>query len=245
VSRRFGLPLAASLVGHGALLLILVFLVAHLSPKPLPLRFPKGGIEVLLTPPPAPAPPAAPPLPQPEPSPVVKTEPPPPPVVKTEPPSVKPVPPAPPAPHHAAPRTRISPPPRQPPRAREPVPEHALNPPPPVAMPAPPVPAPSPVPAAPVVSAGYRAALSAWLERHKQYPERARARGEEGQAVLRFRVDRSGRVLGFSIVRSTGYPDLDAAVDRMMRGAVLPPFPADMTAAEIDVSVPVRFALAR
>jgi hypothetical protein len=31
----------------------------------------------------------------------------------------------------------------------------------------------------------------------------------------------------------------------MMRGAVLPPFPADMTAPDIEVSVPVRFALAR
>jgi protein TonB len=101
------------------------------------------------------------------------------------------------------------------------------------------------VAASPVVSSGYRAALSAWLERHKQYPESARARGEEGQAVLRFRVDRSGRVLGYSILRSSGYADLDAAIDRMMRGAVLPPFPTDMIAAEIDVSVPVRFALAR
>jgi hypothetical protein len=31
----------------------------------------------------------------------------------------------------------------------------------------------------------------------------------------------------------------------MMRGARLPPFPADMTAADIEVSVTLRFALAR
>jgi outer membrane biosynthesis protein TonB len=40
-----------------------------------------------------------------------------------------------------------------------------------------------------------RAALSAWPESPKRYPDRARQRGEEGRAVLRFRVDRSGRVL--------------------------------------------------
>ncbi|HKS89786.1 MAG TPA: energy transducer TonB, partial [Stellaceae bacterium] len=78
-----------------------------------------------------------------------------------------------------------------------------------------------------------------------RYPESARARGEQGEAVLRFRVDRAGRVLSFSLARSTGYPDLDAAVEAMLRGAVLPPFPSDMAAAEVEVSVPVRFSLSR
>jgi outer membrane biosynthesis protein TonB len=44
--------------------------------------------------------------------------------------------------------------------------------------------APPPTPTGPIVSAGYRAALSAWLESHKRYPDSARARGEEGRAVL-------------------------------------------------------------
>ena len=106
----------------------------------------------------------------------------------------------------------------------------------------PPVPAPHP---APLVSPGYRAALSAWLESHKRYPDSARSRGEEGRAVLRFRVDRSGRVLNYAVVSSTGYADLDASIDAMMRGAILPPFPADMTASDVEVSVTVRFALTR
>lgn len=108
-----------------------------------------------------------------------------------------------------------------------------------------PRPAAPPTAAAPVVSAGYRAALSAWFESHKRYPDSARASHEEGRAVLRFRVDRSGRVLHYALVQSTGYPDLDAAVDQMMRGANLPPFPPDMAANDIEVSLPVRFALAR
>ena len=64
------------------------------------------------------------------------------------------------------------------------------------------------------VSPGYRALLSAWLESHKRYPDSAREQGEEGRAVLRFAVDRSGRVADFAIVTSSGYPDLDAAARR-------------------------------
>jgi protein TonB len=109
-----------------------------------------------------------------------------------------------------------------------------------------PMPTPQPAPQpGPLVSAGYRAALSGWLESHKRYPDSARARGEEGRATLRFRVDRSGRVLNYALLQGTGYPDLDAAIDSMMRGASLPPFPADMAATDVEVSVTVRFALAR
>ncbi len=75
------------------------------------------------------------------------------------------------------------------------------------------------------ISPSYRALLSEWLESHKRYPESAREQGEQGRAVLRFVVERSGRVADFAIVTSSGYPDLDAALERMMRGAILPPFP--------------------
>ena len=106
--------------------------------------------------------------------------------------------------------------------------------------------APPPVAArSPTISAGYRGALSAWLESHKQYPQSARERGEQGRVVLRFRVARSGRVLDHAVAGTSGYPDLDASVDAMMRGAAMPPFPADMTAPEIEVTVTVRFALTR
>jgi protein TonB len=104
---------------------------------------------------------------------------------------------------------------------------------------------PAPPPPAPVISSDYRTLLSSWLETHKRYPEEARQRGEEGRAVLRFRVARSGRVIDYSVVSSTGFADLDAAVESMMRGAVLPPFPPSMAEPEIEVSVTIRFGLAR
>jgi TonB family protein len=92
-------------------------------------------------------------------------------------------------------------------------------------------------------TADYRSMLSVWLEAHKRYPESARVRGEEGRVVLRFRVNRSGRVLDYAVISGTGYPDLDAAAEGMMRGAVLPAFPPSMTAPEAEISVTVRFGL--
>ena len=97
----------------------------------------------------------------------------------------------------------------------------------------------------PDLTPNYSAMISAWLEAHKRYPDSARERGEEGGVKLRFRVDRFGRVLDYRLLESTGYADLDAGIDQMMRGAQLPPFPAGMTQSQIEVSVKLRFKLER
>ena len=97
----------------------------------------------------------------------------------------------------------------------------------------------------PDLTVNYRAMISAWLEAHKHYPDSARQRGEEGSVGLSFRVDRFGRVLDYTLLKSTGYADLDAGIDQMMRGAQLPPFPAGMTQSQIEVSVKLRFELTR
>lgn len=68
-------------------------------------------------------------------------------------------------------------------------------------------------------------------------------RGEQGQAVLRFKVDRWGRVLDYAVVSGTGYADLDAAAESMLRGATLPAFPTTMTMPQIEVTVTIRFDL--
>ena len=227
----FRLPLVASILGHGGVLALLMLFAAQLPPVPLP-QPRKAGIEVMLSPP-QPVAETQPPPPEPPPPPAVipKPEPPPPPPKPVaHKPVVKPPPPPRPAPQ---PVREL---PAQPPQLPLPIPQRA-----PVQTAMVPVP-PAPHPA-PVVSAGYRAALSAWLESHKRYPDSARSRGEEGRAVLRFRVDRAGRVLNYAVVSSTGYADLDASIDAMMRGASMPPFPADMAASDVEVSVTVRFAL--
>ncbi len=242
----FTRPLALSLVAHACALVLLALLVGRLPPA-LPTPRPKA-IEIVLAPPEPVA--VTPPQPEPPPA-IVKPEPPspPPPIVKTEPPPPPPVvkqekPPPPPRAKSKPAVVRRPPPVRQPAPYRPPV-QMPLPPPPPTQTAAVPRPPPRPPPAAPVVSAAYRAALGSWLESHKHYPESARERGESGQAVLRFHVERSGQVLNYAVVRSTGYADLDAAIERMMQGARLPPFPADMSATDIEVSVTIRFALAR
>jgi len=87
--------------------------------------------------------------------------------------------------------------------------------------------------------------LSAWLESHKRYPDTARQRGEEGNAVLRFEVDRNGHVIAYTVAKSSGYPDLDESVEAMIHGATLPPFPAEMPQPRMEVSVTIRFSLRR
>jgi protein TonB len=115
------------------------------------------------------------------------------------------------------------------------------------ATPAPAAPAPVSRPAAPpqaaIVTPGYRALLRDWLEAHKYYPDIARERGEEGLVLLRFRIDRSGRVLDCAVAGSSGHADLDDAAAEMMRGAVLPPFPPSMPEQSIEITVPIRFGL--
>jgi periplasmic protein TonB len=256
--RPLSAPFAASIAGHAGLLAGMLLFAAQLPPLPLPQ--PRAvEIEVAVLPPP-PIPeafPATPPPPEPEPPPIAKAEPPP--IPEPEPPAVTAEPPPPPPPPKRVVHKPPPPPHRPPPRIiREEALEPMYRPPIAPAMPQPlppqappmqtaamPVPRPAPAPAGPVVSPGYRTALSAWLESHKRYPDSARSRGEEGRAVLHFRVDRSGRLLNFAVAQSTGYPDLDAAINDMMRGASLPPFPADMTASDVEVTVTIRFGLTR
>jgi len=253
-------PLGLSVAGHAVCLAVLIVLLpAKVPPAPEPLAV--GGIEVAFEPslpkpeeppvqmetppPPVETPPPEPePLPPPPDEPVTATEPPPP--IETPVPVIEP--PPPPVPYRPA----VKPPPKPAQRRIEkPQPNLAAAPaqPAPAAIAAPqtayaPTPAPASVPSA-EVSPGYRALLSAWLESHKRYPDSARQRGEEGRAVLRFVIDRGGRVLDFAVAQSTGHADLDASLEEMIRGAVLPPFPAGMTQPRIDVSVTIRFSLAR
>jgi protein TonB len=239
------LPFALSVLGHAILLLLLVLFARGAPPLPLPQQ--PTGVTVAIVP--SVPQPAAPPVPTPPPQPKPRPpEPKPPP----KPPKPQPPPPPPPVPPPEAPAIEAPPlPPQKPPVppvrrvVRRPEPRRVFAPP-PIAAPQPAAPAPARAPA-PVraISPGYRALLGAWLERHKRYPESARERGEEGRVMLQFTVDRDGRVANAAVVSSSGASDLDAAVLRMMQGAVLPPFPPDMPQMRIEVRVPIDFSLAR
>jgi len=256
------LPLALSLAAHAIVLAVLLLLPT--PPPPLTPPLANSGIEVAFAPalpkPEAPQPVKAEPPPQPPP-PQPPPPPPPPTAALPPPPAIEPPPPAPEASVAVPEPTPLPPPPKPPvpPRRRPPV-QRVERPLPRPAFAAPPIPAapaaatqqaalapariPAPVRSA-AVSPDYEALLGAWLNSHKRYPESAREHGEQGRAVLRFAVERSGRITEFAVIGSSGYPDLDAAVAEMMRGAALPPFPADMPQSSVSVSVTIRFSLER
>jgi periplasmic protein TonB len=242
------LPVVLSIAGHAIALALLLVFAGAIRPPPEPLE--KRGIEVMFSPSlaqpravlPAEAPiqPAAPPqeltppLPAPEAPPAPVAE------VPTAPPDQTVTAEAPPLP----PRKPVV---RQKPQyvARRPEPARPSPTPPAAFAAARYAAAPAAAAALPGADAtvSYRAMISAWFESHKRYPDSARERGEEGSVALRFRVDRYGRVIDYALLTSTGYADLDQGVQQMMSGAQLPPFPAGMTAPQIEVSVRIGFSL--
>lgn len=88
--------------------------------------------------------------------------------------------------------------------------------------------------------------LLAHLERHKRYPRAAQQRQQQDVIYLRFRVDRSGAVLDWTIARSRGYALLDAEVNALIqRASPLPPPPDDVGGNPIEMVMPVEFFLDR
>ena len=98
-------------------------------------------------------------------------------------------------------------------------------------------------PGQPAISREWQSALGAWLRANKSYPEEAQRRGDVGRAVVRFTVRRDGQVIDFHLVATTGSSVLDAAVDRLLRGAKLPPFPSGMDGEQVTVTLQIRYAL--
>lgn len=78
----------------------------------------------------------------------------------------------------------------------------------------------------------------------KQYPPRARSRGETGAASVRFTVSASGAVSGVSLARSSGHSVLDEeAVNAVHRAAPFPPIPAELKASSKTMSVTLKFEI--
>lgn len=91
----------------------------------------------------------------------------------------------------------------------------------------------------------YSQVLALWLYKFREYPEAALAAGEEGQAVIRLRIDRSGRVLYYSLDRSTGSPLLDEAVREMViKATPVPEVPKHYPGgSQLEFQMPIAFSL--
>lgn len=90
----------------------------------------------------------------------------------------------------------------------------------------------------------YRTEVSAWLERHKEYPMSARRNAEQGMAMVSFTFDRDGNILEYKIMRPTGHDSLDQAVEEMLeRADPLPKMPEDLAQNRMTWTLPVYFRL--
>jgi protein TonB len=97
---------------------------------------------------------------------------------------------------------------------------------------------------APRIDTSWQTLLVKQLQRFMNYPPSARARGEQGVGLLAFTVDRSGHVLARHVVRTSGFPDLDAEMMALIeRAQPLPAFPAGMAQDQLELTVPIRFSL--
>jgi periplasmic protein TonB len=133
-------------------------------------------------------------------------------------------------------------------------PQPSPMPPEPTQMPPEPRPQPTPEPVvaeivplpqpAPEVLMGYEAQLAAWLDRHKNYPLAAQRRRQEGEVLLRIRINRSGQVLSFQTQEISHHRILDeAALSMVKRAEPFPPFPDDFPGSDFEFLVPVNFQL--
>jgi len=95
-----------------------------------------------------------------------------------------------------------------------------------------------------VATARYEKLLVAWLEKHKQYPRRAKRLRIEGEGMLRILIDRDGQTLKISLEQRTGNRLLDkAALEMAQRANPFPEMPANDPRNELEFIVPVAFVL--
>lgn len=161
------------------------------------------------------------PLP-PEPTPEVKVEVPLPPVKKPPPPKIK----------------REEPPPEIPPALSPPVETAAV-----------PAPAPAPRIAArpdpsPNIMALYGARVSAHVQKNLRYPLASLRRDERGTAYVVLTLNRSGKVLSYTLETGTKRRLLDdEALAVVARSSPMPAFPDEIDHSEMELRLPVVFSL--
>ena len=75
------------------------------------------------------------------------------------------------------------------------------------------------------------------------YPKGARQRGEEGNVDLELAISANGRVESVSVVRSSGYPELDAAAVRAAKNARFTPAKSGRVAVASTARLTITFKL--
>ncbi|WP_299322919.1 energy transducer TonB [Parasphingopyxis sp.] len=74
------------------------------------------------------------------------------------------------------------------------------------------------------------------------YPRDALSRQQQGTGILRVVIDRSGRVVEWQLVQSTGHRRLDAEIERVAREVrQLDPLPSDYAGNRAEARIPIIF----
>ena len=95
-----------------------------------------------------------------------------------------------------------------------------------------------------ILPQGWQRAVMAHLGRHKRYPVEARIKHVEGEVLLRFVMDRTGKVRSASLTKGSGAPMLDAeALAMLVRAQPLPPLPTQVRGEQVELVVPINYRL--
>jgi periplasmic protein TonB len=92
--------------------------------------------------------------------------------------------------------------------------------------------------------ATWEKAVVSHLNRHKRYPDKARARSNQGDVVVEFTLDRAGGLVASQIKQSSGSAALDEEVlNLLQRASPFPALPAHISGATYSCIMPVRFRI--
>ena len=86
--------------------------------------------------------------------------------------------------------------------------------------------------------------LMAWVKDHGRYPPQAVPKRLEGKVLIEFVIDRSGKVLTYRLLQSSGHTILDFEAKRMIQWSdPVPPLPPELKGEYRDVIIEVTFEL--
>jgi protein TonB len=91
----------------------------------------------------------------------------------------------------------------------------------------------------------YLAVIRGLIDQRKEYPYQARRQEQEGTILIRFTVTRQGTLAGEpELEKKSRYERLNASAIKAVKNAVpYPPFPGEISEAEMSFQVAVSFSL--
>lgn len=91
----------------------------------------------------------------------------------------------------------------------------------------------------------YYETLKRWIEKHNNYPRRARLKGLEGEVVLLVTLDKMGRIIAQEMVSRSGHKILDrSAIKTLKSASPFPAIPDSLGTTKVTLQIPFAYYLA-